>query len=79
MAIPRPKCIEEVLQMSFFPFHINEVVHAYGKTSKLKPSSLLDREQVEPQDIIVISAEAKKKQILEEAKNEVLERIRGVK
>ncbi len=65
--------------MTVSPFDVNEVVQVYGKTSKLKPSSLLDGEQAEPQDIVNISTEGKKKQILEQARNEVLERFRSVR
>ncbi|HET6514370.1 MAG TPA: hypothetical protein VFG09_04360 [Thermodesulfovibrionales bacterium] len=62
--------------MTLFPFQINEVMHLYNRVSKLKPSAILEKEQGEPQDIVLISPEAKKKQILEQAKSEVLERIR---
>lgn len=62
--------------MTIFPFQINEVMHLYNRVSKLKPIALLEREQGEPQDVVNISAEAKKRQILEQARSEVLERIR---
>jgi hypothetical protein len=66
----------EAAIMTLFPFQINEVMHLYNRVSKLKPSAILEKEQGEPQDIVLISPEAKKKQILEQAKSEVLERIR---
>lgn len=65
--------------MTAFPFQINEVMHLYNRVSKLKPSTILEREQKEPQDVVSISAEGKKKQVLEQARTEVLERIRGAK
>ncbi|MGD0884133.1 MAG: hypothetical protein ABSA46_04515 [Thermodesulfovibrionales bacterium] len=64
--------------MTVFPFQINEVIHLYNRVSKLKPSMILDKEPEEPPDFVQISAEAKKKQVLDLAKNEVLERIRDV-
>lgn len=62
--------------MTVFPFQVNEVMRLYTRISKLKPSTILEKEPQESQDIVNISAEAKKRQILAEAKNEVLERIR---
>jgi len=66
----------EVDKMSIFPFQINEVVRLYDRVSKLNPSTILEKEQEEPQDIVNISAEARKKQILEKARSQVIERIR---
>lgn len=66
--------------MTIAPFQTNEVIQLYNRISKLKPSMILDKEeQPEPQDVVKISAEAKKKQILEQARSEVLERIRETK
>jgi len=62
--------------MTIFPFQFNEVMHLYNRVSKLRPAALLEREQGEPQDIVNVSAEAKKRQILEQARSEVLERVR---
>lgn len=62
--------------MTIFPFQLNEVMHVYSRALKLKPSVLLEKEQEEPKDIVNISEEAKKRQIMEQAKNEVLQRIR---
>ena len=62
--------------MSIFPFQINEVVRLYDRVSKLNPSTILEKEQEEPQDIVNISAEERKKQILEKARSQVIERIR---
>jgi hypothetical protein len=56
-----------------FPFQINEVMHLYNRLSKLKPSSVFDKDQGEPQDIVRISAEAKKRQVLAQARTEALE------
>lgn len=62
--------------MRVFPFQINEAMHVYNRVLKLKPSVLLEKEQEEPHDIVDISAEARKKQIIGQAKTEVLEKIR---
>jgi hypothetical protein len=63
--------------MTIALFQTNEVIQLYNRISKLKPSMILGKEeQQEPQDVVKISAEAKKKQILEQARSEVLERIR---
>ena len=65
--------------MTIFPFQINEMMHLYNRALKLPTSALLEREQAEPKDVVMISSEAKKKQILEDAKGAVLERIRLAK
>ena len=62
--------------MSIFPFQMNEVVRLYNRVSNLNPSIILEKERGEPQDVVNISAEAKKKQVIEKARSEVLERIR---
>ncbi|MBA4373187.1 MAG: hypothetical protein C0402_10045 [Thermodesulfovibrio sp.] len=62
--------------MTVLPFQFNEVVRLYNRVSKLNPTTLLEKEHGEPQDIVSISAEGKKKQILAQTKNEVLERIK---
>ncbi len=62
--------------MTVFPFQINEVSHLYNRLSKLKPSTIIEREPGEPQDVVHISAEAKKRQILDQARTEVLDQIR---
>lgn len=62
--------------MTTMPFQINEVTHLYNRMSKLKPFSILERENTEPQDIVNISPEAKKRQVFEMTKNEVLDKIR---
>jgi len=59
--------------MTVFPFQINEVMHLYNRLSKLKPSTILERDQVEPRDVVQISAEAKKRQVLDQARSEVIE------
>ncbi len=65
--------------MTALPVHIREVIHLYEKSSKLKTSSKPKKDDNEPQDIVNISTEAKKKQILEQAKKTVIERIRKTK
>ncbi len=62
--------------MTINPFQINQMMQTYGRTLKLSPGTLLEKDQPEPEDVVMISSEAKKKQILEEAKSAVLERIR---
>ena len=62
--------------MTVMPFQINEVMHLYNRLSKLKPSAILERDQAEPQDVVNISAEAKKRQVMDQARTEVLEQIR---
>lgn len=62
--------------MTVFPFQINEVAHLYNRVSKLKPSTILEQDQAEPQDIVNISAEGKKRQVLDQARTEVLDQIR---
>lgn len=57
--------------MTVFPFQINEVAHLYNRLSKLKSPAIRDKEQGEPQDVVSISTEAKKRQVLDQAKSEV--------
>lgn len=65
--------------MTVLPFQINEVMHLYNRVSKLKPSAILERDQVEPRDRVNISTEGKKRQILDQARTEVLAQIRKTK
>ena len=65
--------------MTVFPFQVNEAMHLYNRLSKLKPSTILDKEQAEPRDVVHISAEAKKRQVLDQARTEVLAQIRLTK
>ena len=65
--------------MTVFPFQVNEASHLYNRLSKLKPSAILEKDQGEPQDVVHISPEAKKRQILDQARTEVLEQIRKAK
>jgi len=62
--------------MTIYPFQLYEVMHLYNRVSKLRNPAIIDREEQEPQDIVNISSEAKKKQIIEETKKEVLNKIR---
>ncbi len=62
--------------MSIFPYQIGEVVNLYSRISKINPSNIIEKEHEEPQDIVNISSEARKKQIFEKAKNEVINRIK---
>ncbi len=65
--------------MTILPFQVGEVMHLYNRVAKLKPSTLLERDRGEARDIVNISAEAKKQQVLLQAKDEVLERIRDIR
>lgn len=65
--------------MTIFPFQVSEANQIYARLAKLKPSTILEKEPNEPQDIVNISAEAKKRQVLEQARQEALERIRQAK
>lgn len=62
--------------MSIFPYQIGEIVNLYNRISKINPSTIIEKENEEPQDVVNISSEAKKKQILEKARNEVMDRIK---
>ncbi len=62
--------------MTIFPFQVSEANQIYTRLAKLKTSTILEKESNEPQDIVNISAEAKKRQVLEQARKEALERIR---
>ena len=65
--------------MTINPFQINQMMQTYNRTLKLSAGSLLEKDQPEPEDVVIISSEAKKKQILNEAKGAVLERIRSAR
>jgi hypothetical protein len=65
--------------MAEFPLQINEGMFLYNRVQKLKPSAILEREQNEPLDGVHTSAEGKKRQILDQARAEVLDRIRSAK
>jgi hypothetical protein len=63
--------------MKIFPFPTHKVVHLNGRISKMKLSAILDADRGELREVVQISTEAKKRQILDRAKTEVLERIRN--
>lgn len=66
--------------MTIFPNQISEVMHLYNRVAKMKPSTLLERDSGSgPRDMVSISEEAKKRQILSQTKSEVLEKIRDAK
>ncbi len=62
--------------MTIYPFQLYELMHLYGRVSKLRNQGVIERDEQEPQDAVNISSEAKKKQIIEETKKEVLQKIR---
>ncbi|MBI4687005.1 MAG: hypothetical protein HY756_04380 [Nitrospirae bacterium] len=50
--------------MTVYPFQISEVIHTYDKVSKISQSTASDaKERGEPEDIVTISSEAKKRHI----------------
>jgi hypothetical protein len=66
--------------MAILPLQTDEVVHLHNRLSKIKPSTILNNKEPGISKIIIdISAEGKKKQILDQAKTEVLEHIRQSK
>jgi hypothetical protein len=65
--------------MTILPQQITDVMRLYTRVAKMRPSALLNREPATAKDIVNISDEAKKQQILSQAKNEVLATIRGAK
>ncbi len=63
--------------MTINPFQINGVANVYNKFLKQRVNNLLEKEQKEePKDIVSISAEAKKRSIIDQAKEEVLKTIK---
>jgi len=68
--------------MTVFTNKMHEIAHLTTQLSMLKPSSLVGQEQVPSQDTVdtvQISAEAMKQQILDQARTEVLARIRNTR
>jgi len=65
--------------MTIFPFQLNEAGHLYNRLAKLKPSSIVETAQDEAQDEVNVSVEAKKQQILGQARTEVLAQIRNAR
>jgi hypothetical protein len=62
--------------MSTSPVNSHEVIRFYERVNRLKPTSLGDRGQINSGHFIDISADAKRKIVLEMAFSEVLEKIR---
>jgi len=58
------------------PVQFHDIIRFYERVNKLKPNFLSDRERETNPDLLNISAEAKKKLVLEQARTEVLEKIR---
>jgi len=65
--------------MTVFFFQTNEVMQLYNRLSKLKPSTILEKDPEEPQDVVNISAEGKKRQVLDQTRTEVLDHIRNTR
>lgn len=62
--------------MTIFPYLVKEVIDNYGKVSRMRPLPVQESDREDLRDIVNISTEAKRRQILDQAKTEVLERIR---
>jgi hypothetical protein len=61
---------------TIFPHLVKEVIDNYGKMSRMRPLPVQENEREDLRDVVSISTEAKRRQILNQAKSEVLERIR---
>jgi len=64
--------------MTILPSQINDVLRIYTKISRVSPirDDAANPDVSETEDIVSISAEAKRKQVLEQTKQNVLEKIR---
>jgi hypothetical protein len=62
--------------MTEISFGKNDAVKLYTRVSKLNPTTLLERVEGDPEGFGGTYAEGKKRQILAQTKNEVLERIK---
>jgi|GEM_PF-2295662 hypothetical protein len=63
--------------MTISAFQFYSITQLYNRISKLKASGSSEKE-TERKDIVSISSEAKKRQLLEQTKKEVLEKIKRV-
>ncbi|MBI5601871.1 MAG: hypothetical protein HY879_00790 [Deltaproteobacteria bacterium] len=62
--------------MSTIPIHFQEVIRFYARVNKLRNNASGDQGRSSSPDLLNISSEAKKKLVLEQARNEVLEKIK---
>lgn len=62
--------------MTINPFQVNGVANIYNKYLKQRVSEIIDREREEPEDLVSISAEARKRNLIDQAKEEVLKTIK---
>lgn len=65
--------------MTITPFYIDDAARLYHRVSKLRPADIIEHEVAEPQDVVNISTEGKKRHIMDQTKNEVIERIKSAK
>jgi hypothetical protein len=65
--------------MTITPIHLFEITQNHRGVSKLRELKILEREEGDHQTIVHISTVAKKRQVLEQARSEVLEKIRSTK
>jgi hypothetical protein len=62
--------------MSTLPVNFHEVIRFYERVNRLTPASFTDRGQNTSSDLLNISAEAKRRFVLKQARSEVLEKIK---
>jgi len=62
--------------MSTLPVNFHEVIRFYERVNRLTPASFTDRGQNNGSDLLNISAEAKRRFVLKQARSEVLEKIK---
>jgi hypothetical protein len=65
--------------MAILPFQTDGVIHLHNRLSKIKPSTILNNKEPGISNVVDISAEGKKRQILDQARTEVLKHIRQSK
>lgn len=59
--------------MTVYPFQISQVLHTYDKVSRISQSTASDaKERNEPEDIVTISSEAKKRHISMQNNNDII-------
>ena len=59
--------------MSTIPIHFQEVIRFYERINKLRPTNSEEKGRKAGPDLLNISAEAKKRLVLDQARSEVLE------
>jgi hypothetical protein len=62
--------------MSTIPVHFQEVIRFYERVNKLRNASPSDRFRVSVPDSLNISSEAKRRLVMDQARNQVLAKIK---